>query len=104
MNYYNKYETYTIKTEIYGQEYFEMHDAQVEKYTNDGWQLFSTTIGYIDGVVTKITELRKYCNYGTYDIKSKIKELINKYKWCAERSSNSYVYEKFIEDLEELVR
>lgn len=111
-----QYEIHTIKTEIFSRKDIEIHDEEVEKYKNDDWIVIHTTIGYEGSMAIKRTKLERRTpllqrglrnEYNPIDdacdIKDKIKELINRYKYNVSTSTVS-LYEEFIEDLEELIK
>ena len=111
-----KRELHTIETKVLLKKDLEIHDKEVEKYTNDGWLETHTIIGYEDGRPMKRTVLEKYyplphlslqaeCTPidDDCDIKDKIKELIHRYKYNVFTSTVS-LYEEFMKDLEKLIK
>lgn len=111
-----EYKKHTIETTIYSRKDIEAHDEEVEKYKNDDWQEIHTLIGYENNqpikrtVLEKCTPilqrgLREKCNPidDACDIKGKIKELIQRYKYNIS-TSNVTLYEEFIKDLEEFIK
>jgi hypothetical protein len=54
-----KYETHTIKTEVFTKKDIEIHEEEVEKYKDDGWREVHTTIGYKGSMAIKRTLLER---------------------------------------------
>jgi hypothetical protein len=111
-----KYKKHTIETIIYSRKDIEAHDEEVEKYKNDDWKEIHMLIGYENNQPIKRTVLEKCIPIlqrglraknksidDACDIKDKIKELIQRYKYNISTSTVT-LYEEFMKDLEELIK
>lgn len=110
-----KYEKHAIETKVLLREDITIHDEEVEKFKDDGWQVIHTIIGYKNDQPMKKTVLERYIPLSrglrtqihpideVCDIKDEIKELIQRYKHNVSTTTVA-LYEEFIKDLEELIK
>lgn len=110
-----KYEKHTIETKVLLREDIKIHDEEVEKFKDDGWQVIHTIIGYENDQPMKKTVLERCTPLSrglriqmhpideVCDIKDEIRELINRYKYNVS-ASTVVLYEEFMKDLEELIK
>ena len=102
-----------IWTEIKDLNDYDIHESKVKRYINEGYTKIATS-SFVDDKDICICktmlekpkrELRTKCNPvdDACDIKDKIKELVQRYKYNVATSTVA-LYEEFLEDLEELIK